>query len=111
MSGGHFNYKQYHIGEIAEKIQSIVDNNGRKKTEQELKDEQWWVYNEPDYYKKYPDELYITKHSDEIIEKFKEAVNILRKAEVYAQRIDWYLSGDDGDETFIKRLKEDLEKL
>jgi len=53
----------------------------------------------------------IQSHPDEIIEKFKEAVDILRKAEVYAQRIDWYLSGDDGDETFIKRLKEDLEKL
>ena len=110
MSGGHFNYKQNEIGYIAESIQSVIENNGRKKTEEELKDERWGYY-EPDYYKKYPEELYHTKHPDEIIEKFKEAVDILRKAEVYAQRIDWYLSGDDGDETFIKRLKEDLEKL
>jgi hypothetical protein len=27
------------------------------------------------------------------------------------QRIDWLLSGDDGEESFIERLKEDLEKL
>ena len=110
MSGGHFDYKQYEIGHIAESIQSVIEKNGRKKTEEELKNERWG-YTEPDYYKKYPEELYHFKHSDEIIEKFKEAVDILRKAEVYAQRIDWYLSGDDGDETFIRRLKEDLEKL
>ena len=27
------------------------------------------------------------------------------------QRIDNLLSGDDGEETFLKRLKEDLDKL
>lgn len=49
-------------------------------------------------------------YSDEVIEKFKEAVRILNKAEIYAQRIDWLLSGDDSEESFIKRLKEDLSK-
>jgi len=110
MSGGHFDYKQYEIGQIAETIQSLIDRNGRKKTEEELKDQMWGYY-EPDYFEKYPEELYYYKESDAIIEKFKEAVELLRKAEVYAQRIDWYLSGDDGEETFFKRLKEDLEKL
>jgi hypothetical protein len=32
-------------------------------------------------------------------------------AEIYAQRIDWLLSGDDGEDSFRKRLKEDLERL
>jgi hypothetical protein len=32
-------------------------------------------------------------------------------AEIYAQRIDWLLSGDDGEDSFRERLKEDLEKL
>ena len=49
-------------------------------------------------------------YSDEVIEKFKEAVRILNKAEIYAQRIDWLLSGDDSEESFIKTLKEDLSK-
>jgi hypothetical protein len=46
-----------------------------------------------------------------VITKFKEGLDILRKAEVYAQRIDWLVSGDDGEESFLERLKEDLEKL
>ena len=41
----------------------------------------------------------------------KIAIDLLKKAEVYAQRIDWYISGDDGEESFLRRLKEDLEKL
>jgi hypothetical protein len=36
---------------------------------------------------------------------------VLRKAAVYAQRVDWLLSGDDGEETFLERLKKDLDKL
>jgi hypothetical protein len=46
-----------------------------------------------------------------VIAKFKDAVNILNIAEVYAQRIDWLLSGDDSEESFLKRLDEDLNKL
>lgn len=32
-------------------------------------------------------------------------------AQVYAQRIDWLLSGDDGEDNFHLRLKEDLANL
>jgi hypothetical protein len=46
-----------------------------------------------------------------VIQKFREALKILREAEVYAQRIDWLISHDDGEETFLRRLKEDLEKI
>jgi len=34
---------------------------------------------------------------------------VLRKAAIYAQRIDWLLSGDDGEESFLERLKEELD--
>ena len=27
---------------------------------------------------------------------------------IYTQRIDWLLSGDDNEETFLERLKEEL---
>jgi hypothetical protein len=30
---------------------------------------------------------------------------------VYAQRVDWLVSGDDGEESFITRLAEDLKEL
>ena len=56
-------------------------------------------------------EVLINGKKKEVIEKFKEAVIILRKAAIYTQRIDWLLSGDDGEETFLERLKKDLDKL
>lgn len=41
----------------------------------------------------------------------KEAVKALRVAQVYAQRVDWLLSGDDGEESFLRRLEEELKKI
>ena len=41
----------------------------------------------------------------------QEGIEILKKAEIYAQRIDWYLSGDDGEDSLVSRLKSDLEAL
>ena len=81
MSGGHFDYSQYRIGAIADEIQSVIDENN------------------------------IAEYSAKTIAEFKDAVIFLRRAEIYAQRIDWLLSGDDGEETFHERLKEDLSKL
>jgi hypothetical protein len=45
------------------------------------------------------------------VEEFKNAAKYLRIAYVYAQRVDWLISGDDGEESFLERLKEELEKL
>ena len=50
-------------------------------------------------------------YSKETIEEFKKGLSLLRKAYVYAQRIDWLLSDDDGEESFHKRLKEELGNL
>ncbi len=108
MSGGAFDYNQYKIGNIADDIEKVIERNGRKKTKEELKEEFW---HQPDWYEKYPEDLYYYEYPNEVIEKFKEAVKILRQAEVYAQRVDWLLSGDDGEESFLKRLEEDLNKL
>lgn len=83
MSGGHFEYKQYHIDEIANKIK------------EELK----------------KSEIFIGTYSYEVEEKMKEAMKQLRIAYVYAQRIDWFLSGDDDEKNFIKRLDEDLKDI
>jgi hypothetical protein len=108
MSGGHFDYKQWHITEIADRVESLIENNGREKTREELKDEFW---HGDDWYEKYPEDLCHYKYPDEVIEKFKEGMKALRVAAVYAQRIDWLISGDDGEESFLKRLKEELGQL
>lgn len=41
----------------------------------------------------------------------KTAVRVLKMAHVYTQRVDWLLSDDDGEESFLRRLAEDCAKL
>lgn len=108
MSGGHFNYDQYKIGYIADEIEQIIRTSGKPKTKEELKEESW---RDPDWYDKYPEDLYHYKYPDEVIQKFKEGIKIIRLAEIYAHRIDWLISGDDGEETFLKRLEGDINRL
>ena len=93
MSGGFFDYMQHNISEVADRIQYEIDNNSNRPDW--VSDEDWDGQ----------------KYSDETITKFKEAVKVLRIAEVYTQRIDWLLSGDDGEDSFHRRLKDDLSKL
>jgi len=95
MSGGHFNYDQFRILQIAEDIQEHLDNQGKLTG-----------YN--DYLGQ---QEYYAFESDEVQERMRHAIRALKIAEVYAQRVDWYLSGDDGEENFIKRLDEELDNL
>ena len=104
MSGGAFDYKQYHVREIHETIQSKLDRMGKPKS----KENRW---SDKEYYKKHPEELNWTIENEEVVNAHKTAIELIKKAEVYAQRIDWYMSGDDGEESLMRRLKDDLEKL
>lgn len=108
MSGGRFSYDQYKMGYIADAIEDEIEKNGRPKTREEIKEETW---HNDEWYHKYPEDLNHYKYSDEVIEKFKEGVQLLKKAQIYAHRIDYLLSSDDGEESFLKRLKEELDKL
>lgn len=106
MSGGAFDYNQYKIGYIADEVEQLIKKSGRRKTSQELKEER----NDPDWYKQYPEDLRHGKYAPEVIKEFKKAVKILRKAEIYAHEIDWLISGDTGEESFLQCLKEKLNK-
>jgi hypothetical protein len=97
MSGGHFNYDQRRIDPIADDIQREIDDSGRALTEEEKRDYYW--DEKPTHHYEYP---------EEVIAEFKKGVEYLRLASIYAQRIDWLLSGDDGEESFLERLKEEL---
>jgi wyosine [tRNA(Phe)-imidazoG37] synthetase (radical SAM superfamily) len=84
MSGGMFDYKQYELQQIADDIeQHIVD-----------REEINWDY----------------KYKDETIAEFKRAVEMLRRAYIYVQRIDWLVSADDSESTFHKRLNQQLKE-
>lgn len=90
MSGGHFNYEQYKIGQIADQVEQLILKNGTSTTDE-------WGH------------TYCSDYSAETIAEFKKGLEFLKLAEVYVQRIDWLVSGDDGEETFHERLKSDLE--
>jgi hypothetical protein len=104
MSGGRFEYNQYKIGYIADEIQAELDNMGKEIPENEL-------MASPDWYKQYPEDKFYTTYPDEIVKEFKNAIRYLRIAKIYAHRVDWFFSGDDGEEDFTKRLKEDLDEF
>ena len=88
MSGGHFGHNQYRISYIADEIENIIKNNNKK-------DEYGYSYDYPEH----------------VLKEFRTAIKQLKIAHVYSQRIDWLVSGDDGEESFIKRLTEDLKEL
>ena len=106
MSGGRFEYEQYKIGYIADCIESAIDNSGRAKTPEEIKD----GFRTSEWYDEYPEDKFYYEYPADIITEFKNAVKYLRIAHIYANRIDWLLSGDDGEESFRRRLKEELKE-
>lgn len=54
---------------------------------------------------------YFPDYTPETIAEFRKGVEILKRASVYAHRINWLISGDDGEDSFHKRLEEDLKGL
>ena len=91
MSGGHFDYNQYKIGWIADEIEMFIKNN-------DVEDVDTGIF-------------IGLRYSPETLDEFKNAVHALKVAQVYAQRVDWLISGDDGEESFHERLREDLERI
>lgn len=104
MSGGHFDYNQYRINDIIDSIERSLNIQGKEKPKSEL-------FSDDEYYIKYPEERFYYTYPKEVQEKLKEGIKALKIASVYAHRIDWFLSGDDGEESFLKRLLEDLSAL
>jgi hypothetical protein len=104
MSGGRFDYLQYRFSEIIDDIERILARQGKEKPAEEL-----WFGKE--HYEEYPEDKLHETYPEEIQAKFKDGIQAIKIAQIYAQRIDWYLSGDDGDENFLKRLEDDLSKL
>jgi len=108
MSGGHWGYIQHRFADVAEDIDELIEKNGKPKSEEQLKEESWY---DEDWYNKYPEDRYYYEYDENVIEQFKKAAYAIRVAQIYMQRMDWLLSGDDGEEAFLRRIDEDLKKL
>lgn len=87
MSGGYFDYKQYQIEYIKDELERLIS-----RIENHDINEPWYDY------------------SVETVRKFNEALYVLGLAQIYVHRIDWLASGDDSQESFHTRLREDLDK-
>lgn len=86
MSGGHFDYREFSLEVIADQIAELIENNNT------------------------PDEWgYANDYSDETIRLFKETADMLRKLAYRVHRIDYLVSGDDGEETFLEKWEADRE--
>lgn len=115
---GHYRYVNKHFDSFGEAIRYYSNNRNYKVLEQdkekllvedifsgELYEVKYYTYEE------YADGKYYPDYTEETINEFRKGVEILKKARIYAQRIDWFLSGDDGEENFHRRLKEELKQL
>ena len=92
MSGGYFDYQQHHLDEIAYEIEHLIESNKSEELDEF-------------------EEKIGREYSAEVIEKFEEAVFFLRLASIYVQRIDWLVSSDDSEESFLNRLHEEMKEL
>ena len=92
MSGGYLDdYGYFRLHETIEAIEDLIAKNDVE----QMND--WGEKIEP--------------YSKETIGRFKEAIRALKRAYVYAQRIDLLVSGDDDEKMFHERLPEDLAKI
>ena len=86
MSGGFFNYKQYELSTMISEIESVLQRQG--------------TVDDGGYqYPSYP---------EDIVDRMKETICQMQKCENMLQRVDWFLSGDDGDDSFRRRWKEEV---
>lgn len=103
MSGGAFDYRQYHIEEIADVIEREIIEAGREIPKDVYN--RWYGRSFDDSDSAYP------TYERKTIEIMKRAVYVLRMAYIYATRVDWMLSGDDGEDDLVTRLQEELQAL
>jgi hypothetical protein len=84
MSGGHFDYQQYRLEDMASMIDDLIATN-----DSTLLDN----YGCPKGY----------GYSPATIQRFKLTAHTLRQAAAMTQRVDWLVSGDDGEDDFHRR--------
>lgn len=101
MSGGTFDYWQNQIEYVIERIVEAIQKSGKEVPER------FWDY----FMRDHPDERMCPTFEYKTLRRFEEGIYVLKKAYIYAQRIDWLLTCDDGEEEFEERLREELDAL
>lgn len=78
MSGGHFDYNQRVIWDIAASIENLLNSEQA------------------------------ADYTTATINELHNAIDTLNAAAIYANRVDWLVSGDDGEDSFHERLNTEL---
>lgn len=90
MSGGHFDFHSYRLEEIIKELEEIIE---RDRASLCYSDQPVFCY------------------SFETIASFKRAIQSIKKTKIMIERISFLLEGDDGEESYHARLKEELSKV
>lgn len=110
MSGGSMDYVGFKIEEAADYVAQEIARI-EKMDAKEIADE----FRPCEYYiKEYPDKRFLRSATGirrEVLKRLRAAEKALRIASVYAIRVEWLTSYDDGYDNFILRTDEELEKL
>lgn len=85
MSGGSFNYDCFKISQFAEDLQNRIDENDKTDDNDSM--------------------FASTKVPENLLISLQEAQKIIELAGKLAHDIEWFYSGDIGEDTLKKRLK------
>jgi hypothetical protein len=107
MSGGHYQYKYHTIDDLAEEIDREFENDGKFMTQD------WSVertgyeipMREADYF-----EGATLEQKEEILTEIKSLVATLKDAAFRAKELEWFMSGDTGFESYLRRLNDYKQK-
>lgn len=105
MSGGHWDNQQWHIDNIADGIEQEVITSGKP-----IPRSRWGYYERQEYEETHKQPMNYA-YPEPTLRRMEEAVYALKRASIYAQRTDYLLSGDDGEESFEERLSKELAEL
>jgi len=83
MSGGYFNHTDYTVGEFADSLRKAIAKIRKK-------------------------EEYYDFYSDDFLNEMITVYNMARELRLRLHRIDWVLSGDDGEDNYFKRLPKEM---
>lgn len=92
MSGGHIGYHQHRLTDIAFEIEELIAMNNCETLDRFGK-------------------RIGNGYPPEIIDKFEETANTLRQAAKMVQWIDYLLSGDEGQDTFLRLWGEEIDPM
>lgn len=84
MSGGSFDYNCFRISQFADDLEARI-------SEIELDTEEYYIENK-----------------DKMLSAFKDSLKVIRLAGRLAHHIEWFFSGDHGEESFLKLYNRDI---